>query len=56
MFPVNKEIVKPKKWKYLKDEALFLDEISGLSIIKLLGSDTYDALTMKVKFRRNKAF
>ena len=31
-----------------------MDEISGLGIIKLLGLDTYDTLTMGVKFESNK--
>ena len=55
IFPVHKEAVKPKKMKFLNAEAPFLDEISGLSIIKLLGPDTYDTLTVKVKFERNEA-
>ena len=44
----------------MKVEAPFLDEISGLGIIKLLGFNTYDTVTMKKKFegqsilRRNK--
>ena len=40
----------------MKVEAPFLDEISGLGIIKLLGLDTYDTLTVKVKFERNEVF
>ena len=34
----------------------FLDKILGLDIGKLLGITTYDALTMKIKLERNKAF
>ena len=40
----------------MKVEAPFLDEMSGLGLIKLLGLNTYDTLTMTVKFERNKAF
>ena len=40
---------------FLNTEAPFLDEISRLGILKLLGLDTYDTLTMKVKFEGNKA-
>ena len=49
-------MIKPKERRYVKVEALFLDEISGLCIIKPLGLNTYDTLTVKVKFERNKAF
>ena len=44
VFPVNKEIIKPMERRFLKVENPFLDEISGLDIIKLLGLDTYDTL------------
>ena len=39
-----------------KNQSSFLDEISELGIIKLVGSNTYDTLTMKVKSERNKTF
>ena len=32
------------------------DEIWGFGNVKLLGLDTYNTLTMKVKFERHKAF
>ena len=51
---VHNEIIKPKERRYVKVEVPFLDEISGLGIIKLLGSITYDTLNMKVKFERYK--
>ena len=56
VFPVHKEIIKPKERRYVKVEAPSLDEISGLGIITLLGLNKYDTLTIKVKFKRNKAF
>ena len=40
----------------MKVEPPFLDEISGLGIIKLLALNTYDTLTMNINFERNKAF
>ena len=55
VFPVLKEMAKPNERRFLKVEAFCLDNISGWSIIKLLRLDTYDALTRKVKFERNKA-
>ena len=56
IFPAHKEMIKPKERRHVKVEAPFLDEISSLGIIKLLALDTFDTLTMKVKFKRNKAF
>ena len=50
VIPVNKEIIKSKERRFRKVEASFLDEISGLGIIQLLILDTYDTLTMNVKF------
>ena len=44
IFPVHKEMIRPKESRYVKVEAPFLDEISGLGIIQLLGIDTYDTL------------
>ena len=56
IFPLSKEKVKPKERKFLKVEAILLDEISVLVIIKLLRLDIYYTLIMKVKFEKNKAF
>ena len=52
VLPVNKEIIKPNEMRFLKVEAPFGDEISGLGIIILLELDTYFTLTVKVKFER----
>ena len=54
VFPLNKEMVKPKDRRFPKVEGQFPDEISVLGTIKLLGHDTYDTFTMKVKFERKK--
>ena len=53
MFPVNKWNIRSKERKFLKVEAALLDDISGLGIIKLFAHDTYDTLTMKIKYEIN---
>ena len=44
-------ILKPKEQKLIKVEAPFIDEISGLSIIKILDRSTYSTILIKLKFR-----
>ena len=56
VFPLKKELNKPKESIFLKIEAQFLDEILELDIFKLLEFVTYYALTMKVKFEETKYF
>ena len=41
VFPVNKEMVKPKERRSLKVEVPFLDDILVSGIINFLGLDTY---------------
>ena len=48
-------VLKPKEQKLLKIEALFLDKISGLAIIKLLDKSIQSIMTLKVKFMQNTA-
>ena len=43
-------VLKPKEQKLAKIEAPFLDEISGLAIIKLLDKLTQSMIMLKVKF------
>ena len=43
-------ILKPKEQKLIKVEAPFLDEISGLGIVKLLDKLTQSVIVLKVKF------
>ena len=43
-------VLKPKEQKLIKIEAPFLDEISGLAIIKLLHKLTQSIIMLKVKF------
>ena len=46
-------VLKPKELKQIKIEAPFLDEISGLVIIKLLDKLTQSIIILKVKFTQN---
>ena len=48
-------MLKPKEQKLIKIEAPFLDEISGLAIIKLLDKSTQSVIMLKVKFMQNTA-
>ena len=48
-------VLKPKEQKLMKIEAPFLDEISGLAIIKLLDISTQSIIMLKVKFMQNAA-
>ena len=47
--------VKPKEQKLITIEAPFLEEISGMAITKLLDTNSHIALTLKLKFIRNRA-
>ena len=48
-------ILKPKEQRLIKVKAPFIDEISGLPIVKMLDGGTYSTLLIKLKFTRNKA-
>ena len=43
-------VLKPKEQKLIKVEAPFIDEISGLAIVKILDKLTQSAIMLKVKF------
>ena len=47
--------MKPKEEKPIKVEVLFIDEISGLAIIKILDGSTYSTMLIKLKFTHNAA-
>ena len=51
----EKVTVQPRKQKVLILEALFVEEISGMAITKLLDIKEQKTLTMKLKFIRNRA-
>ena len=53
MFPKEETVWKTKEQTLIKTEAPFLDEISGLSIIKLLEKLTQSIIMLKIKFAQN---
>ena len=48
-------MLKPKEQKLIKVKAPFIDEISGLAIIKILDGRTYSTMLLKLKFMQNAA-
>ena len=48
-------ILKPNEQKLVKVKTPFVDEISGLAIIKILDGGTYSTLLIKLKFTHNRA-
>ena len=48
-------ILKPNEQKLIKVRVPFVDEISGLAIIKMLDEGTHSTILLKLKFIRNKA-
>ena len=55
IFPGKEVILKPKEQKLIQVKAPFIDEISGMAIIKILDSSTYSTLLKKLKLAHNKA-
>ena len=51
IFPENCLVLKPKEQRLIKVKAPFIDEISGLAIVKILGGGTHSTLLIKLKFR-----
>ena len=43
-------VLKPKEQNLIKVEALFIDKISGLAIIKILDGSIYSTMLIKLKF------
>ena len=54
IFPEKEVILKPNEQKLIKVKAPFIDEISGMAIIKILDRGTYSTLLIKLKFTCNK--
>ena len=50
IFPKECIMLKPKEQKLIKVKAPFIDEISGLAIIKILDGSTYNTMLLKLKF------
>ena len=55
IYPKKEIILKPDEQILVKVRAPFIDEISGLSIIKIIDGGTYCTLLLKLKFTYNKA-
>ena len=55
IYPEKEQILKPDKQKLVKVRAPFIDEISGLAIIKIIEGKTNSTLLIKLKFMHNKA-
>ena len=55
IYPEKEVILKPNEQKLVKVKAPFVDEISGLAIIKILDGGTYSTLLIKLKFTCNRA-
>ena len=55
IYPKKEIILKPDEQKLVKVKAPFIDEISGLAIIKIIDGGTYSTLLIKLKFTCNKA-
>ena len=55
IFPKECILLKPKEQKWIKVEAPFIDEISGLDIMKILDKIMHSAMMLKLKFMQNSA-
>ena len=54
-FSNEQVVVKPKERKFIKIEAPFVDEISGLAIVKMLDTKEQCTVLLKLKFVWNQA-
>ena len=54
-FPKERIVLKPREQRLIKAEAPFIDEISGLAIIKILDKTTHSTMMFKLKFMQNLA-
>ena len=55
IYPEKEIILKADEQKLVKVRVLFIDEISGLAIVKIIDGSTNSTLLIKVKFMCNKA-
>ena len=55
IFPEKEIVLKPSEQKLIRVKASFVDEISGMAIIKILDGGSYSTLLIKLKFTCNKA-
>ena len=56
IFPREQVIVKPGEKKFILIEAPFIEEISGMAIIKIIDQGQRMPMMMKLKFIRNKGY
>ena len=54
IFPENNIILKPNEQKLVKVNVPFIDEISGLAIVRISDEGTHINLLLKLKFMQNK--
>ena len=55
IYPEKEVILKPNEQKLVKIKAPFVEEISGMAIVKIIDGGTYGTLVIKLKFTCNKA-
>ena len=55
IYPEKEVILKPNEQKLVKVKAPFVNEISGMAIIKIIDGGTYSTLLIKLKFTCNRA-
>ena len=55
IFPKEYIVLKPMEQRSIKVEAAYIDEISGLAIIKVLDKNTQSTMMLKLKFVQNSA-
>ena len=55
IYPEKEIILKLNEKKLIKVKTPFIDEISGMAIIKILDGGTHSTLLIKLKFMCNKA-
>ena len=53
IFPKEHIVLKPKEQNIINVKAPFIDEISGLAIIKIIDGSTYSTMLIKLKFTCN---
>ena len=54
-FPKENITLKPKEQKFIRVNAPFIDEISGLAIVRLVDEKTHTTMLLKLKFTCNVA-
>ena len=55
IYPEKEVVLKPNEQKLMKIKAPFVEEISGMAIVKIIDGGTYSTLVIKLKITHNKA-